>query len=198
VPISDRLQMLNADDLAKPPRGSDLLDLPGIGRIAHHVTDREQLAAGLRGGNDPAAVLRIRRHRLLKQDVITQPGEADGRLRVQGVGRGHDHGIGEPGALGRVPPVREDVSGWDAVPVGKLHPAMLARVSNAHNLHLVGMSKGVLRVTGASYAGADNNQGDRGHGRTCDTASQRTWYPASSTRGTPAVETCMSGSSRSE
>src|SRR2546430_9102522 len=41
VPPADRLEVLHADELAEPTLGQDRLHLVCVGRVPHHIADRE-------------------------------------------------------------------------------------------------------------------------------------------------------------
>lgn len=97
VPPADRLQVLDADDLADPAGVEQRLQRAGIRRVAQHVADREDRVRALGSGHDRPAVVLGDGHRLLQQDVVAQLGEAHRGLDMIGVLRRDDHGVRLPG-----------------------------------------------------------------------------------------------------
>src|SRR5438552_18529362 len=130
MPPADRLQVLHADELAEPAPGQDRLHLIRVGRVSHHVADREDDTGLLDGVNDLDAPRPGRCDRFLEQHVVAELREAARRAYVLAVRSGDNHRIREPGLRGQVAPVVEPLVGRHPELVGQRVTAIGARIGD--------------------------------------------------------------------
>jgi hypothetical protein len=163
VPEADRLQVLDAHDVAEPAGVGDLLDRARVRRVAHHVADGEHDAGLLHGGHDPPAPRLVRRHRLFQQDVIAERGERLGRPGVHPVLRADQHRVGQPAAAGKLGPAGDRVRGWYAMLGGEAGAAGRAGFGDRDDGGAFGVAPGPPGVPGAALACPDDDQRNRCH-----------------------------------
>src|SRR5438046_7228069 len=96
VPPADRLEVLHADELAEPALGQDRLHLVCVGRVPHHMADREDDPGLLDSLNDLEAPRPGWCDRLLPQHAVAQLSAAACRAYVLAVRTRNKHCIRNP------------------------------------------------------------------------------------------------------
>ncbi len=133
MPPADRLQVLHADDLAQPAGGHDPHHRLGVGRVPHHVADRQDDPGLLHGPDRLDALGPGGRDRLLQQHVVAKLGEAGRRDGVLAVRRGHEDRVGQPRPPGQLPPVAEPLAGRHGELVRQRVTAVGAGIGDRHH-----------------------------------------------------------------
>src|SRR5438552_9118436 len=133
VPPADRLEVLHADELAEPTLGQDRLHLVCVGRVPHHMADREDDPGLLDSLNDLEAPRPGWCDRLLQQHVVAQLSEAACRAKVLAVRSSDNNGIREPCLCGHVAPVVEPLVGRHPELVGQNFSAIGTRIGDRHH-----------------------------------------------------------------
>ena len=133
MPEADRLQVLDAHNLAELTGVHDLLHRCRVRRVTHHVSDGKHHPGALGSRDDPAARLLIRGHRLLHQDVVAKRSERLDWIGVHPVLGADQHSVGEPLSPDQLTPVSGSVPGCDAVRFGEPVTADLPRLRDRHD-----------------------------------------------------------------
>ena len=185
MPEADRLEVLDADDLADRARAQQPLDELRVRRVAEHVGHGGDDARALHRLRDPHALLLGRRERLLDQQRVALRGERQRGLGVVAVERGDDRGVGDrAGALG-VAPVGEAPLGRDAVRVADPVAVGGARLGHGDDARPVGMAPRPVRERRAARAAADDQERHHQNVASASSICSFPWRSASSGESSP-------------
>ena len=95
VSVHHRLLVLDVNEFADEPQVNRLLERAEVGRVAQHVPDRDH-DAGLALAREQVEAFALRlRHRLFEQHVVALAHRLHRGFEVQGVGKRHEHHVGE-------------------------------------------------------------------------------------------------------
>ena len=166
MPVADRLQMLDGDDVADRAGTDQVLQDPGVAGVAQNVADREHHARSLDRRHDVAAGLRGRRHRFLQQDVVLQPGARDRGRFVHGVLRADRHRVAHLGPAAELLPAAETPVRRDVVFLCQPVPEKVVRIRHRRDPQAVGILLGECCIAVPARARAEDGDGDllRCHG----------------------------------
>jgi hypothetical protein len=165
VPEPDRLEPLNTHHVTNRTTGEQFLEPGRIVGVAQDVTDPKEAPAGFGRGNNRAAAVRVRSHRLLEQDMVAQTGENLGGFPVECVLIGDDDHVRNPALVGEFTPIVDNETPGNSVLSGDPVPVEVARVGNGHHLRKTRILEDKLSVAAPTASGTDNRYRDRFHER---------------------------------